>query len=954
MLGAAVVALAISGSRTLAADECGPEAVGADTITCDAGNYAGGGTYPDYPTGISYTGSDGLTLVIDDPALTAGGSISVFDAVNGSGNTEIRLVNFDTISGQAYAQAEGGGDARVVMATGVINASGTARGIYARTVRGGSSPTAHLQGGTINISPPFSAGFGGQTGAVQAWAWSSSDVGDVLVSMDGGEINITSDAAGLLATNTRGSTRTVGTTGVRMGGGTVNATGAGSRGVYVRSRYGLSYMDMSSGDIIATGVDATGIYAAVTSASVPTPDAIYRIQLSGGSVTGGSGLGSAIHTTAANGGVVDIASGVIVNGSASGIAIRDGDPNRDGIDEVGGDAVITSAGTVTGDAILGLGNDTFNLTGGTYTGDIYGDSLAASPNDGNDAFNWTGGVFGSSFFGGNGSDTTNISAPTYDGTYHVLDGGDDTLVTDGWIDVLTLDGITSDANGANIINWEVVNLDASAIAIVDGALAVGDVTDPATGLFLTNGSTLDAGTSLVLTGNLSVDASSTFEALGNGAGSYTVTGGVANNGTITTQDGAAGDVINVGGDYSGGGSLLVDTDFAAGTTDTLVITGNVTGGTTQVGVRDVGSGGASGGDVLIVDVGGTTAAGNFALAGGPFLSGIYAYDLVLNGSQWVLAGSPGAVADVYEAAPFVLGGLVNLPTLEQRVGQRKFLTPQVNQNGIQRGAWIRFHADRFDVTPSRSTNGLAYDGHTGGFQVGYDAPVVLGELGQWVFGATAQYGTISSKTSSAAGTGSIDGSGFGIGATVTWHGYGGFYLDAQAQVNWLEADYAAGGRSLASGQDAMGYTVGLELGQRYVLDEGRYLIPQAQLTWSSIDADAFTDDLGSRVDLGANDYLTGRLGLAYEYHGTTENEDQYALYAIGNLLWDFSDGHSVEAAGTTLRARQDDVWAELGLGGSLKWDDNAKMLYAQASYRQSLETSNSNGFGITAGFKATW
>lgn len=59
------------------------------------------------------------------------------------------------------------------------------------------------------------------------------------------------------------------------------------------------------------------------------------------------------------------------------MAIRDGDANKDGIDEIGGNATITTAGTLNGAIVLGGGTDTVTVTGGAINGNITGDGADA-------------------------------------------------------------------------------------------------------------------------------------------------------------------------------------------------------------------------------------------------------------------------------------------------------------------------------------------------------------------------------------------------------------------------------------------------------------------------------------------------------------------------------------------------------------------------------------------------
>lgn len=104
--------------------------------------------------------------------------------------------------------------------------------------------------------------------------------------------------------------------------------------------------------------------------------------------------GTGIHTDFFWGRLIDIVSSAVVR-AASGFALRDRDPDNDGTDQIGSEAVDTTAGTVTDNVILGLGDDVFNLTGGRFTGDIYGgNDVAASAADGDDTLDSTGGTLG--------------------------------------------------------------------------------------------------------------------------------------------------------------------------------------------------------------------------------------------------------------------------------------------------------------------------------------------------------------------------------------------------------------------------------------------------------------------------------------------------------------------------------------------------------------------------------
>jgi uncharacterized protein with beta-barrel porin domain len=118
------------------------------------------------------------------------------------------------------------------------------------------------------------------------------------------------------------------------------------------------------------------------------------------------------------------------------------------------------------------------------------------------------------------------------------------------------------------------------------------------------------------------------------------TGGVVNlmNGTTT-------DRLNLAGNFNGSGNsrLAVDAVLAGAgnsSADLMVVNGNTTGATAITVNNLGGTGGAGSAEIPIVDVVGTTGAGNFFLANGPIRAGAFLYDLVLlPGGIWALEGS---------------------------------------------------------------------------------------------------------------------------------------------------------------------------------------------------------------------------------------------------------------------------------------------------------------------------
>lgn len=604
----------------------------------------------------------------------------------------------------------------------------------------------------------------------------------------------------------------------------------------------------------------------------------------------------------------------------------------------GDDLITLTSGTVGGPVSGDAGNDTLVLNGATIGGLMGG--------DGDDTATWSSGLL-TEFDGGNGSDLLTVTAATWDGS-QTLSGGDDVLADDGYIDTLTLSGLTVTANGSSLPDWErLVLADATTLTLAGPGAEVGS--GPATGGPL--GMIVQGGTTLRF-------AESAF----------TLTGDLANAGTVVLGNGNAGDTLTVTAGYAGnGGTVTLDTVLGndASATDILVV-GGATSGTTTLVVNNIGgTGAATTTGILIVQT--TDFTGSFVLQGGSVSAGDFTYTLAQGSEGWYLVAKaavvePPAPGSIHEALPAAL--LARLPTLEQRVGQRQWLGRDSSRVGVvdpARGAWMRVWGDKSEIRPESSTSGIAADRRDWGLQLGYDQPLERGDAGQWVLGITLQAGHSSTDVTTAKGTGSIKADGLGLGVTGTWYGDNGLYVDLQGQVNRLKTDVTFDGATLLDGKSLTATAVGAEIGWRKAISANSALVPQAQLTWSHISGGSFTDDQGTLVDLGHNDQLIGRIGVAWEYEysegwlfgdraTSSEVNHREKVYVIGNLLHNFSGDTTVTVDGVALTQTNAATWAEIGVGGSYLWDGN-KTVYTEMSYRRAIGGGDAEGLAATVGFR---
>lgn len=330
---------------------------------------------------------------------------------------------------------------------------------------------------------------------------------------------------------------------------------------------------------------------------------------------------------------------------------------------------------------------------------------------------------------------------------------------------------------------------------------------------------------------------------------------------------------------------------------------------------------------------------------------------------------------VYEAYPQVLLTLNALPTLQQRVGNRYWSnagnimieqgadiigTPVVpaaqSGNFTERnGIWGRIEGQHLKSKPAVTTSATNYDVDTFKMQAGLDGVLSEAENGLLIGGITVHYGHASADTRSDHGLGKISTDGYGFGGTLTWYGNSGFYVDTQAQATWYDSDLSSRGASatsFANGNNGFGYALSAETGKRIIVNEHWSVTPQAQLVYSNVGFDTFTDQYDGTVSLQKGDSLQGRIGISADYQNSWYNDkgtiNRSYIYGIANLYYEFLNGTEVDVSSLRFSSRNDRVWGGIGLGGSYNWDSDKYSVYGEGSVNTSL-----NNFGDSYSYKGT-
>ncbi|MBZ9738667.1 autotransporter outer membrane beta-barrel domain-containing protein [Mesorhizobium sp. CO1-1-4] len=909
-------------------------------------------------------------------SLSNGGTITVAGVGMGvySGATvQNGITNAEgaSVSGFIGAHVTGAGS---VVNGGIVNAG---------TLNGASGAVSIDSGGSLN-GGIHNTGF--MTTGAGSWAIS---IGNATVTgginNDGGTIGGGQRAVSIVDSNFSGGvansgnmsssvSRTVHVSGGTFSGGITNSgtiTSASNYGI------GIDFLTTFSGDI-----NNSGTVQGASAIAIENVGTVAGQILNSNTMTGAVFGLSLLNVDTVTGGIVNEASGRITGdvtaisiSGAPGTALtltNDGliQGTTEAINSTKGLIINQQAGSIVGNVVLSNGTttvDQLNLSAGTMTG-------TTSFGAGADGMLWTGGTIFATDFGADDDSAIlrGLTQATVGTT--VMNGGLGT-------DALTFDATTA-VGAAQYQNWETAQLINGSELTLNGNFVLGDT-----------------GTG---TGDFTIDSSSALLAGGGNFGVVPFTQGqhgtFSNAGLVDLTNGGtgAGDTFTVGGNYLGSNGVLHLQTVLGGDgsdTDLLQIDGDSTGNTSVMVTNLGGLGAQTQEGIKIVNVDGTDSSGSFHLLGDyvfqgdqAVIGGAYAYRLYQNGvstpddGDWYLRSAlttpgnpPGPLyapsAPLYEAYEGVLQTFNELGTLQQRVGNRSWgegATPEgadvPGQGPVDgKAIWARIEAAHAKLDPKTSTTGTDYDVTTWRLQAGVDGQLHENEAGVLIGGITAHYGTASADISSIYGVGSIAATGYGVGGTLTWYGNSGFYVDTQAQATWYDSDIRSAtlGTTLADGNNGFGYALSIESGQKIALSSKWSLTPQAQLAYSDVRFDTFTDKFGTRVSPGSGDSLVGRLGLSADY------EDQWAdaagqvsrthLYGIANLYNDFLDGTDVDVSGVKLVSQNQALWGGVGIGGTYSWADDKYSLYGEALAKTGLENfGNSHVLYGTVGFRMSW
>ena len=272
--------------------------------------------------------------------------------------------------------------------------------------------------------------------------------------------------------------------------------------------------------------------------------------------------------------------------------------------------------------------------------------------------------------------------------------------------------------------------------------------------------------------------------------------------------------------------------------------------------------------------------------------------------------------------------------LQRRLGD-------VRLNSDKHGVWGKYIGGKSKITDD------AYVNQTYNMaQVGYDTL-----RGDWTVGGALLYGT--SNNDYALGSGSGKTAGLAVYGAKQFKD--GRYVDIIGKVNRLKNDFTVRntlGTTLSGDYRNTGASLSVEYGKRIKKNNGFYIDPNAELTFSRLSGESFDarTNTGSTVhiDSDAVNSVIGRIGVGIGKESKNSNVFLKAALAhefSGKMNATYSmAGEPITGSEVNLK----DTWLDLELGGSWSVRPNT---YVYGTFTKNFGATVDNSYRIDAGIR---
>lgn len=336
---------------------------------------------------------------------------------------------------------------------------------------------------------------------------------------------------------------------------------------------------------------------------------------------------------------------------------------------------------------------------------------------------------------------------------------------------------------------------------------------------------------------------------------------------------------------------------------------------------------------------------------------------VVNGIDNCAPGRPAVTPQVpsYISAPVALAyyNASIIDDLHKRLGELRH--EQSRPDGTGGDMFLRYIGSNMTYKSNVSFKQFGYDFDMdySAVQVGGNVLRLDGDKDSLRGGLAYTHGNSRMRPKAADGFSSTTFDSDSIALYLTWQRQNGFYMDGVLSFDNHRGQTDIPRQQEVGSPKAKSWSASLESGYPFLFDNGVKLEPQAQLMYTRINMDNFTDKDSTTVDYQDYSQTIGRAGLRADRTWIDETGRQYTPYLRAN----YYRGWGGEAK-TTIGAQNADIsqtfasgkfgqMGELGGGGTITFKNDVS-LYAEVDYRKQINSNGAKGWGYTGGVRWTF
>lgn len=333
---------------------------------------------------------------------------------------------------------------------------------------------------------------------------------------------------------------------------------------------------------------------------------------------------------------------------------------------------------------------------------------------------------------------------------------------------------------------------------------------------------------------------------------------------------------------------------------------------------------------------------------------------VVDGIDTCAPGRPAVTPQVpaYISAPVALAyyNAAIIDDLHKRLGELRH--EQNRPDGLGAEMFLRYIGSNMTYKSNVSFKQFGYDFDMdySALQIGGNVLRLDGDKDSLRGGAAYTRGNSRMRPKAADGYSSTTFDSDSLALYLTWQRQNGFYMDGVLSFDKHRGQTDISRQSNVGSPKGKSWSASLESGYPYRFDNDIKLEPQAQLMYTRINMDNFTDKDSTTVNYQDYSQMIGRLGLRAERTWLDNTGRQYTPYLRAN----YYRGWGGEAK-TTIGAQSLDIshtftsgkfgqMGELGGGGTVTFKNDLS-LYAEVDYRKQINSNGAKGWGYTGGVR---